>query len=143
MGQRCAPIFGFIGAISYILNAVVFLHTSDVLQNTIYTCSFVVFVSIGLAAYRNLSFVILRRLLTEVNVIMIIIFTVINTIIDSASDRHDYLRHIVMAYIYLTVVFALIVLGIIQYNNPPSINLENLDDVIYGTLQLLNIRLPI
>ena len=37
------------------------------------------FVSIGLAAYRNLSFVILRRLLTEVNVIMIIIFTVINT----------------------------------------------------------------
>ena len=96
------------GAISYILNAVVFLHTSDVLQNTIYTCSFVVFVSIGLAAYRNLSFVILRRLLTEVNVIMIIVFTVINTIIDSASDRHDYLRHIVMAYIYLIVVFALI-----------------------------------
>ena len=94
MGQRCAPIFGFIGAISYILNAVVFLHTSDVLQNTIYTCSLVVFVSIGLAAYRNLSFVILRRLLTEVNVIMIIIFTVINTIIDSASDRHDYLRHV-------------------------------------------------
>ena len=108
IAQKCAPVFGFIGAAAYIINAVVFLHASDILQNTIYISSLIVIGSIAVSAYKNVSFVVLKRLFTEVNVIMVFIYATINTILDTTNERPDFVRHVVMGYIYLVVVVALI-----------------------------------
>ena len=79
-------------------------------QWIVYIACFIVLVSYGMVVYKNVSFSILKRLFTEVNVIMIIIFTLMNT----ASDAIRTVNHAVMGYAYFLIVLCVICLDAIK-----------------------------
>ena len=60
--------------------------------------------------YKNVSFSILKRLFTQVNVIMMIIFTMMNT----ASDAIRTANHAIMGYAYFLIVLCVICLDAIK-----------------------------
>ena len=82
-------------------------------QWTVYIACLLVFVSYGMVVYRNVSYSILKRLFTEVNVIMMIIFTMMNT----ASDAMRTSNHAIMGYSYFLVVLCVICLDAIKIKN--------------------------
>lgn len=109
-GQYGAPAFGIIAATAYTINSAFLNYRYILAEWIIYIFGFLYFFSYGLVLYKNINFRILKRLFTEVNVIMIIIFTLMNT----GSDAIRTPNHAIMGFMYLGVVLCVICLDAIR-----------------------------
>ena len=108
-GQRGAGIFGFLGLVCYILGYAV--------GNVGLEIAVVVFVilwiiCIGILYYNNVSLVIVKRLLTEPNVVIIIILTILNWAIEIGRPATPLSP--IMGFIYMLMITAFVFMDAIK-----------------------------
>ena len=85
-GQRGIGLFGFIALILYVASG----DTNVGLQiATVVFCT-IVLICLGILYYKNVSFVIVKRLLREPNVVLILLYTLCNWIIDTMQPGHSF-----------------------------------------------------
>ena len=108
-GQRGAAIFGLLGMICYILGTAV---GNVGLQVAAIIFGILVITCIGILYYNNVSLVIVKRLLTEPNVVIIIILTILNWAID--IGRPATILSPIMGCIYMLVINAFVFMDAIK-----------------------------
>ena len=108
-GQRGVGIFGFLALICYILG------TAG--GNVGLIVAFFIFIVIGIICigilyYKNVSLVIIKRLLTEPNVVIIIILTILNWAIEIGRPATPLSP--IMGFIYMLVINAFVFMDAIK-----------------------------
>jgi hypothetical protein len=100
-GQRWAAVCA-LGALAYVINAIFFGGHSVPLFVATIVCIFCSAFATGLIYYKNISFVIARRLLKEVNVVLALMFGVCIFIIDCAKPYNSFSP--INGFIYLVML---------------------------------------
>ena len=98
-GQRGVGIFGLLGMICYILGTAV---GNVGLQVAAIIFAILAIICIGILYYKNVSLVIVKRLLTEPNVVIIIILTILNWAIEIGRSGSP--LSIINGFIYMLII---------------------------------------
>ena len=89
LGQRLGAGFGIVSVICFIISDVFFNHQNIFMLIALCGAFSVCLFGIGLIFYRNVSFAIIRRLLKEINVIVILCL-IISDFIINIFKPHNY-----------------------------------------------------
>ena len=100
-GQRWAAVCA-LGALAFVINAIFFGGHSVPLFVAAIVCFFCTAFALGLIYYKNISFVIARRLLKEVNVVLALMFGICIFIIDCAKPYNSFSP--INGFIYLVML---------------------------------------
>ena len=100
-GQRWAAVCA-LGALAYVINVTLFGGHSVPLFVAAIVCSFCTAFAAGLIYYKNISFVIARRLLKEVNVVLALMLGICIFIIDCAKPYNSFSP--INGFIYLVML---------------------------------------
>ena len=108
-GQRGVGIFGLLGLVCFILGSAV---GNVGLQVAAIIFGILVIICIGILYYKNVSLVIIKRLLTEPNVVIIIILTILNWAIEIGRPATPLSP--IMGFIYMLVINAVVFMDAIK-----------------------------
>ena len=100
-GQRGIGVCGLIALVCYIVSG----HANVWLQVATVVFSIITLLFIGMFFYKNISFVVVKRLLCEPNVIVIVVSTVCNCIIDIGQPKHPFSPILGIMYMLLANCF--------------------------------------
>ena len=85
-GQRGIGVCSLIAVVCYIVSG----HANVWLQVATVVFCIITLLFVGMFFYKNISFVVVKRLLCEPNVIVIVVLTVCNCIIDIGQPKHPF-----------------------------------------------------
>ena len=135
-GQRGSAIFAFIGMLIYFVNYSVPRESNSpsVLLNVlVFVFAGLMFVSLGIVYFKNISYSVAKKLLAEVNVIAILTLGVCNFVIDLAIPYNSYSW--VMSLIYLLEVALFLFLDAVRHKHRAFVLAVG---VLFGCLNVFN-----
>ena len=107
-GQRGAGLFGFFGIVCHVLSA----GTSSALRIATMVFVLITLCFCGVIYYKNVSFVIVKRLLKETNVVVIVVLTICNWIMEIGRPMTQISP--LMGFLYMLIINAFVFIDAIK-----------------------------
>ena len=104
-GERGAAVNAAIGLAINIVNTIVYRSQSTILFIGVATFSFLMFASLAMVYYENVSFAITRRLLKEINVLVILGCGFAIFVIDCTTAYNMFSPFLSFIYLFETILF--------------------------------------
>jgi hypothetical protein len=127
---------GFTGLSCYAIDTLFFNENSIFLRYTVYLCAVVVISSFGALFYQNISLKICKRLLCEINVLVILFSGLTNWGLDIFSPVGDTVSSFMYGFIYFTLLLVYIFTDAVKVKHRPLVIIMG---IIFVSLTTFNI----